>query len=280
MAVAFTLDPAHDHMIPLPPHWSYLDQFKPSSWAPHPSEYRCVAASAIMAAQVAYPNAFNPEQAEHVFYEKYAGPDVTSDQMGIGKQSLLSWFHDNKIGYIDMQDIVDSGDHELLREEITAQNNQGVLQVLSVADESHLKFATNGQKLHSWNDVGLAHCFVRLGYSDNRGFGLYAEPAAAGFSYDEKGNWRPIPIMWSDIVAGRITSCIAVMPAGVSTPPAGFRYHRGPGLPDNKWPEAAKPPIDKTAVLDNLRAYKAKADALRKEEDGFFTALMQLLGEV
>src|SRR5207249_4072835 len=73
MVATLTLDPQHDHLIPLPPHWTYLDQFKPSSWAPHPSQDRCVAAAAVMTAEVAYPNAFNPEQAEHLFYEKYAG---------------------------------------------------------------------------------------------------------------------------------------------------------------------------------------------------------------
>lgn len=280
MVAKLTLDPQHDHIIPLPPHWQYLNQFKPSSWAPHPSGYRCVAASALMAAEVAYPNAFNPEEAEHAFYEKYAGPDVTSDHQGIGKESLLSWFRDNHIGYIDLQDIIDSGDTELLREEITAQNRQRVLQVISVADESHLKYALNGAKLHNWNDAGMAHCFIRLGFSDNKGYGFYAEPAAAGFSYDDAGNWQPIPIEWKDILAGRITSMIAVMPAGVPEPPKGFRYHRGPGLPDNEWPVPPKPPVDKTAVLDSLRAYKAKADEIRKEEDTFFTALMQLLGEV
>jgi hypothetical protein len=46
------------------------------------------------------------------------------------------------------------------------------------------------------------------------------------------------------------------------------------------WPEPPKPAVDKSAVLNNLRGYKAKTDALRKEEDAFFSALMQLLGEV
>lgn len=280
MVTTLALDPQHDHLVPLPPHWQYIDQFKPSSWAPHPSQYRCVAASAIMAAQVAYPNAFNPEQAEHAFYEKYAGPDVATDTQGIGKASLLDWFHSNHIGYIDLADIIDSGDTELLREEISAQNKQRVLQVISVADESHLKYAIGGAKLHNWNDVGLSHCFVRLGFSDDKGYGFYAEPAAAGFSYDEKGNWQPIPIAWSDILAGKITSCVAVMPAGVNTPPAGFRYHRGANLPDNVWPTPPAPTVDKAAVLSNLRAYRARADALRKEEDAFFSALMQLLGEI
>lgn len=270
----------HDHLVHLPAHWQYLNQFKPSSWAPHPSTWRCVAASALMAAQVAYPVAFNPEQAEHAFYEKYAGPDVPSDHQGIGKESLLAWFRDNHIGFIDLQDIVDSGDHELLREEITAMNRQNVLQVISVADESYLKYAPGEAKLHNWNDVGLAHCFVRLGFSDDKAYGYYAEPAAAGFSYDEQGTWQPIPIFWKDIVAGRITSCIAVMPAGVPVPPAGFRYHRAPGQPDNIWPEPAKPAVDTSALLDNLRGYKSKADELRREEDAFFSALMQLLGEV
>lgn len=277
MAVNFQLDPAHDHIIPLPPHWQYLNQFKPSSWAPQPSEYRCVAAAAVMAAQVAYPSAFNPEQAEHLFYQKYAGPDVVSNTNGIGKESLLSWFRDNKIGYIDLQEIVDSGDDELLREEITAQNKQGVLQIIGVADESTLTFATTGQKLHAWNDKGLAHVFVRLGYSDNRGFGLYAEPAAAGFSYDDKGNWRPVPIMWNAIVAGKITNCVSVMPSGVHTPPAGFRYYRGANQPDNRWPEPPKPPVDAAALSKALTDYKAKADQIKQESDDLFLRLISLL---
>ncbi len=231
-----------DHLIHFPPNFKYINQFAASRVAPDPSKYRCVAATIAMLAQVAYPNRWNPEELEHDFYVQYAGPDTATDTNGISKEAVLEWLTKNHVGYIDLQHLV--GDPEELRKEITAMNAQNVPQLLTIADESHLKFANgtdNRPKLHNWADTGLAHCFARVGYSDDHGYGLYLEPAAPGWH-------QPVPILWSDITDGQILTCIAIMPSGVPVPPAGFSFQHG------TWPVPPAPPVDHGSIADDLKA--------------------------
>ena len=228
-----------DHIIPLPHSFVYVNQFAPSQWAPHPSNYRCVTATMAMCGEIAYAGKWNPAQLEDQLYTRFAGPDVSTDTQGLTKAQVLQWFHEVGIGFVDMADLL--GDHAALKAEIQAQNEQGVPQIITVADESKLYDAVTGVKLHNWADTGLSHCFLRVGFSDDQGYGLYYEPAAPGFT-------QPVPISWDNSImpAGVITA-IAVMPGGVPTPPAGFRYTQG------KWP-VPKPVFDPMAMHSTIEA--------------------------
>lgn len=254
-----------DHLIPLPHTFRYLNQFAPSSWAPNPSKYRCVTASVSMLAEIAYPGRWIPEELEHDLYVKWAGPDVASDTQGVAKQPVLDWLHSVGIGFIDMADLL--GDHAALKAEIQAQNEQGVPQLITVADESFLKDAVTGVKLHNWADQGLSHAFIRVGFSDNAGYGLYFEPAAPGFA-------QPVPISWDNSItlAGVITA-LAIMPAGVPTPPQGFRYTTG------TWP-APKPVFDQAKAELTLSAALTAAQATEAALANVLHDLAVLKGEV
>ena len=235
-----------DHIIPLPPSFRYLNQFAPSSWAPNPSKYRCVTASVAMLAEIAYPGRWIPEELEHDLYVKWAGPDVSSDTQGVAKQPVLDWFKSVNIGFIDLADLL--GNHGELKAEIQAMNEQGVPQLITVDDESKLYDAKTGAKLHNWADQGMSHAFVRAGFRDDEGYGLYFEPAAPGFA-------QPVPISWDNsIMPAGVITCIAVMPAGVPTPPAGFRYTTG------TWPKP-KPVFDAAKAESTLAAALQALDA-------------------
>ena len=235
-----------DHIIPLPPSFRYLNQFAPSSWAPNPSKYRCVSASTAMLAEIAYPGRWIPEELEHDLYVQMAGPDVATDEQGIDKGPVLDWFHKVNIGYIDLAHLL--GNVGELLAEIEAMNKQGVPQMICVADESKLSDAVTGAKLHNWVDNGFHHCFVRVGFSDDEGYGLYEEPAAPGFP-------QPVPISWDkSIVPAGIITCVAIMPAGVPVPPAGFSYQTG------TWPKP-KPVFDAAKAESTLAAALQALDA-------------------
>lgn len=263
---------------------AYVNQFAPSPWAQNPSGYRCVTASAAMALDFAYPGKHDPAQVEHDLYVKYAGPDVSSDHNGLTKDQLkeiLTSFH---VGFIDMDNLVQeglNGNPSPLLQEMEAQNKQNVLQIITVADESFLKEALTGKKLHNWVDNGLSHCFVRVGFSDDQGFGEYLEPAAPLFCQDAQGHEKPVAIAWSDIVSARVITCIAIMPYGVPVPPAGFSYQHG------VWPVPPKPPVDvdkaEQAILALLAACQNQQAALQQQlttNQAMQTALGALQGVI
>lgn len=254
-----------DHIIPLPSTFQYVNQFAPSQWAPHPSNYRCVTATMAMCAEIAYAGRWNPPQLEDQLYTRFAGPDVPTDQQGLTKAQVLTWFHEVGIGFIDLADML--SDDTALKAEIQAQNEQGVAQLITVADESKLYDAVSGVKLHNWADTGLSHCFLRVGFSDDQGYGLYYEPAAPGFT-------QPVPISWDNSImpAGVITA-VAIMPAGVPVPPAGFRYTSG------KWPEP-KPMFDATKAESTLAASMAALDAIGGALANLAHDLAVLKGEI
>lgn len=244
----------------------YVNQFAPSPFVHDPSGYRCVTATGAEAIDFAFPEKYNPVQIEHDEYVRYAGPDVPSDHNGLSKEQLLEILHRYHVGVIDMDALVQEGLHgdtEALLEEIEAQNRQDVVQVITVEDESHLKHAKTGVSLHNWSDAlnHGAHTFLRVGFSDDEGYGLYMEPAAPGFA-------QPVPIAWSDIVSGKVITCVAIMPPGVEPPPAHFSYQHA------TWPTPPpppKPPIDvdkaEQAILALLAACKNQEEALQKQLD-------------
>ncbi len=211
-----------DFVVHLPPNFRYLNQFAPSSWAPNPSKYRCGTAVSAMVAEIAYPGKWIPEELEHDLYVKWAGPDVPTDENGVTKEQILAWLSQANIGHIDMSNLVaefQNGNRDPLHNELMAQNRQHVPQILTVNDESQL-YDIAGHKLHAWADQGLHHVILRVGFSDDQGYGLYYEPAAPGFP-------QPVKIPWERIIACGLITAIAIMPAGVPQPPVDFRFTQG-----------------------------------------------------
>lgn len=251
-----------DFMVPLPANWRYVYQFDGNS------QYKCVEASLAMAGQFAYPERYaNPAKLMSQIYTQYVGPDVAGDRNGTTRAQALEWLDSQHIGYIDMEPML--GNLDELLAEIQAQNEQNVPQMISIGDESFLKYARNGQTLHNWADAlnHGSHTFLRVGFSDNEGWAYYMEPAAAP-SFAE-----PVPIKWSDIVAGAVVGCIAIMPPGVPVPPAGFRYTTG------KWP-APKPVFDAAKAESTLAAAMLALDAAKGALSNLSNDLATLKGEV
>jgi hypothetical protein len=237
-----------DYIIPLPSGFRYLNQFAPSQWAEHPSLYRCVAAVWAMLMEISYPGKWIPEELMHDLYVLWAGPDVASDTQGIDKAPVLAWAHKNGVGFVDMANLL--GDTATLLHVIERQNEMGIPQLITVADESFLKDAKTGVKLHNWNDAGMGHAILRAGFSDSDGYGLYFEPAAPGFA-------QPVPISWADsIVPAHIVTAVAVMPHTVPQPPADFDWLH------NTWP-APKPTLDVTKALNTIGAMQQALDAMK-----------------
>ncbi len=238
-----------DFMVKLPSNFRYVPQFETGK-----SQYRCVEASLSMAGQIAYPARYaNPQLLMSQIYQKYVGPDVVGDRNGTTREQTLEWLQAQNIGFIDMQHLIDAGQIEELHAEISAQNRQDVCQIFSIGDESFLKHAKTGHTLHNWADAlnHGSHTMLRVGYSDDQGYAYYEEPAAApNFS-------EPVPIMWQNFLDGKIVGCIAIMPAGVKVPPAGFSFQNA------KWP-APKPPVIAKDTVDN--AVAALLAALKNQE--------------
>ena len=238
-----------DFMVKLPGNFRYVPQFEAGK-----SQYRCVEASLSMAGQIAYPARYaNPQLLMSQIYSHFVGPDVVGDRNGTTREQAIQWLQSQNIGYIDMQHLIDAGQIEELHAEISAQNKQDVCQIFSIGDESFLKHAKTGHTLHNWADAlnHGSHTMLRVGYSDDQGYAYYEEPAAApNFS-------EPVPIAWKDFIDGKIVGCIAIMPAGVKAPPAGFSYQNA------KWP-APKPPVIAKDTVDN--AVAALLAALKNQE--------------
>lgn len=264
-----------DHIVSLPSHFKYLNQFASSSYAPNPALYRCVAASAAMAAQIAYPGRWIPEQLEDQLYTQLAGPDVPTDTNGITKEAILKWFDLVKIGYYDNAKYFSDQNHLLAV--MQKQNIAGVPQLITVANENLLTQAISKVNLHNWTQpvTAAAHTFIRAGYSDSEGYGLYFEPAAPGFP-------QPVPIEWlNSIEKAQVITCVAIMPHGMPTPSPDFDWL------NNTWPEPVHVPNVKDAVstLDAIKSAYEKEDAayaqLKAARDtAFEKVLADLLGSV
>lgn len=196
-----------DHVIPLPANFRYVYQFQSGK-----SQYRCVEACLAMAGQIAYPDRYaDPVALMDQIYTQYVGPDVASDTKGTTAAQAIAWLQSQHIGYIEM----DVSNLDALKTEIQQMNLAGVPQIISIGDESYLKYAKTGQTLHNWSDAlnHGSHSMLRVGYSDSEGYGLYFEPAAApNFA-------EPVPIEWQDFVDGKIVGCIAIFPHGMQEYP-------------------------------------------------------------
>ena len=96
-----------DILVKLPATWRYVNQFASSKWAPKPSNERCGPAATVMAAAFADPGEFVEEELEHQLYTLWAGPDVPSDKMGTTIEQIKAWLLSEKLGFIDMQSLVD-----------------------------------------------------------------------------------------------------------------------------------------------------------------------------
>lgn len=241
-----------DHIIStIPDNFQYLNQFAPSVYAPNPSLYRCVAASAAMLAEIAYPTRWIPAQLEDAIYRELAGPDVVSNQDGITKDAILKWFSGVHIGWYDNARYL--GNHAELLAVMQKQNESGCPQLITVSNENLLTDALTGERLHNWTQPinAAAHTFVRVGFSDSDGYGLYYEPAAPGFK-------QPVPISWSESIekAGVIT-CVAIMPSGMPAPPSDFDWLHG------SWP----PPVPQPRVQDALSTLHSLQSAYQHEDD-------------
>ena len=252
-----------DFLVPLPSNFRYVYQFSAGT-----SQYKCVEASLAMAAQVAYPDRYaNPAQLMSQIYQQYVGPDVTGDRNGTTKEQAIDWLRSQGIGYIDMQGMLSNLDE--LKAEIQAQNLQHIPQIISIGDESFLKYAKTGQTLHNWADAlnHGSHTFLRVGFSDSEGWAYYMEPAAApNFA-------EPVPIKWSDIEAGAVVGCIAIMPHGVPVPPTGFSFQH------STWP-APKPVFDAAKAESTLAAAMLALDAAKGALANLSNDLSALKGEV
>lgn len=200
-----------DHLIPLPGNFHYVYQFQSGK-----SQYRCVEACLAMAGQIAYPDRYaNPVALMSQIYTQYVGPDVAGDRNETTREQALAWLASQHIGFIDMQHLIDAGQIDELHKQIQEQNLAGVPQLISIGDESHLKYAKTGQSLHNWADAlnHGSHTMLRVGYSDSEGFAYYYEPAAApNFA-------EPVPIAWQDFLDGKVVGCIAIFPHGMSEYP-------------------------------------------------------------
>jgi hypothetical protein len=269
-----------DHMVNLPGAWHYINQFSSSQWALDPSLMKCGPDATSMAAEFAYPGRWVPEQLMDTLYRAWAGNDVAGNLNGTTIEQIKAWLASVKIGYIDMQPLVDEfarGNKDPLRLELGAMNAQNVPQIITVVDEAPLYEAVpnphynaddatsspyiRGAMLHPWAKPGeYSHVMLRVGYSDSDGYGLYADGAAPSFSVDSKGNFTPVKILWSDIEAAGVMHCLAIMPPSVDVPPADFDYRTG------TWPIPPAPPkpvIDVEALASDLETLKSQMDSER-----------------
>lgn len=199
-----------DHVIPLPSNFRYVYQFDGGS------QYKCVESCLSMACEVAYPSRYpDPKKLMSQIYTQYVGPDVAGDRNGTTREQALDWLSSQHIGYIDMQHLIDAGQIDELHKQIQEQNLAGLPQLISIGDESYLKYAKTGQSLHNWADQYNhgSHTMLRVGFSDSEGYGLYYEPAAApNFA-------EPVPIAWQDFLDGKVVGCIAIFPHGMQEYP-------------------------------------------------------------
>lgn len=238
-----------DIIIPKLP--GYVNQFAHESYAPNPSLMKCGPAAGASCVDFAYPGRYDLYKLAHDEYVKLVGPDTASDKNGVGGDDMQRFFETFHVGVLDLMPLcqhgLDTGDYGPLHDEMEAENKQGVIQFLSVQDEERLINAKNGQSLHPGLHYG--HCIVRLGFSDDGGYGLWFDPANPLACTDPVTHKNiPVEIDWAEsIVKARPNFCFAIMPPGVAAPPAEFRYTAG------TWPKI-KPVVDLDKILSNLAA--------------------------
>lgn len=240
-----------DHLIHLPGNFKYVYQFDGGS------QYKCVEASLAMAAQIAYPDRYaNPAHLMSQIYTQYVGPDVAGDRNGTTADQAIAWLQSQHIGHM----VLDVGDPNALHAQIQQMNLAGVPQLISIGDESFLHDAKTGHTLHNWVDSlnHGSHCMLRVGFSDDQGYGLYMEPAAApNFA-------EPVAISWQNFLDGGIVGCIAIFPAGMTEYP----------------PKPPKPAFDQAKAELTLTAALAAAQATESALQNVLHDLAALKGEI
>lgn len=248
-----------EYMVRLPESFSYVGQFEAGK-----SLRRDVAAVLAMVGEIAWPGRWqSPTMLMSKIYEHYTGTvDSSGNTRALTRDNMLDWLHTLNIGFIDMAPLI-GGDMSALRAEMEAQNRQSVCQIITVGDESQLRYAANrNDKLHNWlsvSDAGQHHTFLRVGYDDGQNIGYYAEPAASSAFPS------PLPMLWDDVVAAQIFSVIAIMPFNVPAPPAGFSFQSGqwPTPPPKIDTESASARID--VVTQALQAALAALQATKND---------------
>jgi hypothetical protein len=243
-----------DHLIQFPSNWRYLDQFAHTRYAPKPSLMLCGECSTAMAAELAYPGRWIPEELVAQLCQKWTGKaDDVSNNYGTTTEEVKSWLDANHIGYIDLQNLVDEFNHgnkDPLRHQLGYMNSKGIPQIITVVDEEPIYEAVpnpnndpntpyvRGPKLHPWaKPKEYSHVMFRVGYSDSEGYGLYADPAAAAFCENKDGSFKPVKILWSDIEEAGVMHCLAVMPSGVTA---------------ESWDKPPKPELDVAQLAQSL----------------------------
>jgi hypothetical protein len=256
----------------------YVNQFAATPEAPKPSLFRCGTAAGAMCVDFNQPDKYDPYMIEHSEYVKLVGPDVSTDDNGVTNQIMLQFFRDMGVPIVDMQGLVDeglqTGNYQPLYDEIEAQNKAGLIQFMSVADESLLIDDNTGASLHPGLHYG--HCIVRLGFSTDQGYGFYWDPAAPQACTDPKtGKNVPVRISWSNsILRARPNFCMGIMPPGIAVPPAGFSYQKG------TWPAPAKPAPDLTKLVNNLDSMSTMLAQMQNFMNNLSTELKSAQGEV
>lgn len=171
-----------------------------------------------MAGEIAYPGRWIPEELVAELCLKWTGQaDTVNDPYGSTKAQVWDWLASVGIGKIDMASLL-TGDDLALRTEMQQQNDAGLPQILTVADEAYLYESGTRKPLHPWVDANdpnhtvYSHVMLRVGYSDDHAYGLYMDPAAPAFS-------QPVKIDWADMRSAGIITAIAIFPHGVSSWP-------------------------------------------------------------
>jgi hypothetical protein len=256
----------------------FVDQFRHNSYDPSPSLFKCGPAAGAICTDFHYPDKYDVNLIAHNEYQKLVGPDVSSDQMGVTNSVMIQFFKDMNVPVIDMQELVNTGlntgNYQPLYDEIEAQNKQGIIQFMSVADEALLIDDATGASLHPGLHYG--HCIVRLGFSTDAGYGLYYDPANAQACTDPKtGKNVPVRISWSNsILKAKPNFCMAIMPPGVSLPPAQFSFQKG------TWPAPAKPAPDLVKLASNLDSMSGTLKQMQSFLDSFSAELKAVQGDL
>ncbi len=254
-----------DHGITVPDSFAFVNQYASNKFAKKPSKSRCVTASVAMTMEIVAPNRWNPEQLEDELYVQWAGPDVASDTQGIDISKVLPWFQQQGIPFVDLTPLLSTDDTQL-RHTMERMNLMGIPQILTVEDESKLCDIA-GHKLHNWADQGEGHAFVRVGFSDSDGGGLYYEPAAPGFE-------QPVRISWANsIVPAKLHNVFAVIPVAFGQPPVDFDWLT------QEWPRKVEQP-DLATVHTALQTALASMDAVNQHTLTTQTALAQVMAEM
>jgi hypothetical protein len=268
-----------DHRISLPNNFAPVLAIEPGR-----SRTRHVAAALANIQEIIQPGSSANYQSlvSQIYEEATKEPDIPANTIGMSKADVLAYLDNRGIAYIDMSsayaNIID------LKREMQAQNLAGVMQLLILADESKLSYGTTGVPLHNWSAQAPATgsaSMLRIGYSDDVATADYLDS-------DLPPNFtQPVPVSFDSIEAAGLLGVIAILPAGVTAPPADFRYFTGTTgpdgtgtlLPPNQWPvpEPPQPVIDLTQAQAILQEWQNAEITANQSRAAIFSRLASLL---